>query len=170
MWKKFEVIYENQCDLNIHLLQQQYYNLKIESNESIATFIARIENITHKLNVLGSKISDNMIITKILISLPENLRYFNCAWESTFAENKTLPNLTSRLIAEELRFKQDETPMALFLKKQTNESVRLCYHCKKSGHLKRNCWLLKKSNGQEEKKMMRIKKLVPIPKVLRVKR
>ena len=152
MWKKFEVIYENQCDLNIHLLQQQYYNLKIESNESIATFIARIENITHKLNVLGSKISDNMIITKILISLPENLRYFNCAWESTLAENKTLPNLTSRLIAEELRFKQDETPMALFSRKQTNESVRLCYHCKKPGHLKRNCWLLKKSNGQEEKK------------------
>ena len=62
-----------------------------------------------------------------------------------------MPNLTSKLIAEELRFEQDETPMALFSKKQANESVKLCYHCKKPGHLKRNCWLLKKSNGQEEK-------------------
>ena len=26
-----------------------------------------------------------------------------------------------------------------------------CYHCGKSGHLKRNCWILKKDKGQENK-------------------
>lgn len=45
-------------------------------------------------------ISDSMIISKVLATLPEEYGYFASAWDSTVRNNKTLENLTSRLIAE----------------------------------------------------------------------
>lgn len=48
-------------------------------------------------------VSDSMIITKILLTLPSNLNHFASAWESLSEEQRTLANLTSRLTIEEAR-------------------------------------------------------------------
>ncbi|KAK9708200.1 GAG-pre-integrase domain [Popillia japonica] len=65
---------------------------------------------------MGEEISDKMLVTKVLISLPENMKHFVSAWESTPSDKQTLTDLTSRLMIEEERNKTSEDSMALAVK------------------------------------------------------
>ena len=153
MWVKLENVFDNKSEMNVHLLQQKFYNVKIESGESLAIFISRVENLSHQLSVLGSPIPDKMLITKILMSLPEKLKYFLCAWESTAVDDRTLSNLTSRLISEELRLEVEEPPVALVSKnqKKSDDKKGHCFICKKPGHFKKNCWFNKNKQSLKDK-------------------
>ena len=44
-----------------------------------------------------------MLITKILMTLPEQFNHFFSAWEATEKSERTLKNLTARLCMEESR-------------------------------------------------------------------
>ena len=143
MWVRLATAFDyNQSEVNVHLLQQQFYNCKKESNESISLFISRIENIAHKLSSVNSEIPQNMLLTKVLMSLPEEYGFFHCAWESTTENQKTLENLTLRLKTEELRLRAEEKPIALATssKSKVEKNDRLCFYCKKPGHVKKNCF------------------------------
>lgn len=74
-----------------------------------------------------------MIIAKVLTTLPEDYRYFASAWEQ---REKTLENLTARLIAEETRNKSKEPEEKAVTFKAADKK---CYKCNKSGHFARNC-------------------------------
>lgn len=80
--------------MSIHLLQQKFFLLKFDSSVSI--FISEIEDIKTKLKAAGEILSEKMIITKILMSLPENFKHFRSAWESVPADNQKLEDLMSR--------------------------------------------------------------------------
>ncbi|KAK9718150.1 hypothetical protein QE152_g23340 [Popillia japonica] len=71
-----------------------------------------------------------MVMSKILSTLPEQYKYFLTAWESTPISDKTITNLTSRLVAEELRNKVRENDIAVAFK----SSEKQCYKCKSKGH------------------------------------
>ena len=75
----------------------------MDQNDNIAQHISKLENLSRQLKQLGEPISDSMLITKILMTLPENYKHFYSAWDSIPTENKTLSNLTSRLMVEETR-------------------------------------------------------------------
>lgn len=82
MWNKLKLVYEQKSEANIHMLQQMWYSAKMGSTDSIASYIAKLEDIAHKLEVMGEKVSDNMIITKIFMTLPHSYDHFVSAWES----------------------------------------------------------------------------------------
>ena len=155
MWHRLGQAYERKTELNVHLLLQEFYVTKKQNNEDIATFMARIENMSYKLKVLESPVTESMIITKILMSLTDEMKHFQCAWESTPTEDKTLVNLRTRLIAEETRLKRDVKPVALAAIKandKANDKGMLCFVCKKPGHIKKNCWFNKNKDKKSEKK------------------
>nr|XP_046472588.1 uncharacterized protein LOC124214366 [Neodiprion pinetum] len=108
MWTKLHHVYEQKSDIGIHLLQQKWYKVTKESADSMATHIAEIEDLAHKIRTLDENISDSMVITKILITLPSSYSHFITAWESTSQEQRTLGILTERLLAEETRKKGSE--------------------------------------------------------------
>ncbi|KAK9687753.1 hypothetical protein QE152_g36031 [Popillia japonica] len=60
----------------------------------------------------------------------EKYKYFLTAWESTSISEKTITNLTSRLVAEELGNKVRENDIAEAFK----SSDKQCYKCKSKGH------------------------------------
>lgn len=66
-----------------------------------ATYITELKNLAFKLKSLGEEINDTMVISKILTALPENYRFFVSAWELTPSAERTIINLTGRLLAEE---------------------------------------------------------------------
>ncbi|KAK9709459.1 Zinc knuckle [Popillia japonica] len=80
-------------------------------------------------------VDDNMIMCKILSTLPEKYKHFTTAWDSTPTNEKTLTKLTARLMAEEARLqgKEAEEISVAFV---TNEK---CFKCKKAGHFAKNC-------------------------------
>lgn len=69
-------IYEQKSDASIHMLQQDWYNATKKSSDDIATYIAKLEDIAHRLKLMGETISDSMIITKILMTLLAGYKHF----------------------------------------------------------------------------------------------
>ncbi|GLV33437.1 hypothetical protein CBL_20176, partial [Carabus blaptoides fortunei] len=67
-----------------------------------------MEEIKSKIQAQEDELSDRMIITKILMSLPAEYRHFVSAWESVPENKQTINELSARLYIEETRLKQDE--------------------------------------------------------------
>lgn len=92
-------------------------------------------------------------MSKILAILPEDFKYFRSAWESTQKFERTLENLTSRLLAEETRKTSKEKDEAVAFKAQVkNSKDNRCYKCNKVGHIARYCRLSTPSNTNRQVK------------------
>ncbi|CAL1677481.1 unnamed protein product [Lasius platythorax] len=89
MWQKLTSVYEQKSEASIHMLQQDWYNTTKKSSDNIATHIAKLKDIAHRLKLMGEAIADSMIITKILMTLPAGYRHFVSAWESASADGRT---------------------------------------------------------------------------------
>ncbi|UYV67553.1 hypothetical protein LAZ67_5001179 [Cordylochernes scorpioides] len=84
-----------------YLLQQRFFEYKMNPNDNIATHISKVETLAQQMKDLGEPISDVALITKIICSLPDKYKNFITAWDSVSSEEKTLENLTARLLKEE---------------------------------------------------------------------
>lgn len=137
IWDKLHTIYEQRGELSVHILQQKFFSIKFEENESVSQFLGRFESLLSKLKNLNAEVSQTMAITKITLSLPSQFQHFVSAWESVPAEKRTMDELTARLLIEEQRATSkhgEEESSALVLK-----SAGKCFQCGKTGHLKKDC-------------------------------
>ena len=87
---------------------QKFHQVQLEPNESILNFITRVQKLTKQLKDLGQEASDESIIAKILMSLPEQYNSFRSAWDSTELNRQTMENLVSRLVKEETILSQSQ--------------------------------------------------------------
>ena len=116
MCKHLESVYEQKSECtSVHMLLQQCYSYQKEPGNDIATHIVKLENLAHRLQILGEKIPNQMIISKILMTLPPSFKYFISAWESTQPNERTLTNFISMLTIEENIFKQLDQEILIFL-------------------------------------------------------
>lgn len=97
---KLDAIYEQKTEINKMLAHERFSQYKMDSSDSIARHIAKVENLAQQLKDTGETVSDIAIITKILGSLPSKFRSFRQAWLSLDEAKQTIQNLTSRLIDE----------------------------------------------------------------------
>lgn len=172
MWSKLKTIYDKESAVSVHLLQQKFFMLSFDT--SVSMFISKIEEIKNKLRTAGETLSDKMVITKILMSLPDQYKHFRSAWESVPVDTQTLEELTSRLLLEEERCISAEKTVALtartsFQKKQTRLT---CHVCNKVGHVARSCFFRNKINknsndekdeSQEKQKTLKVCKFCKKP-------
>lgn len=156
MWDKLHSVYEQRDECGKQLLQQQFFSFAKSDEDDMATHISKLETLVFKLRQLGMAIDEEMVITRLLTSLPVEYNHFSSAWDSTAAISQTLGNLTSRLIAEEGRIQKfsDEASEAFFVRKSrasksnknderreesSTEKKGKCFGCGKKGHYKRDC-------------------------------
>ncbi|UYV68993.1 hypothetical protein LAZ67_6001951 [Cordylochernes scorpioides] len=175
MWKKLSTIYELKSETNKYLLQQRFFEYKMNPNDNIATHISKVETLAQQMKDLGEPISDVALITKIICSLPDKYKNFITAWDSVSSEEKTLENLTARLLKEESlqdhwdssgNFKPDNALMtfskfnrnstASNKQQQHQQSIKdkkkntHCGYCKKKGHWWKECYKRKEEQkGQQ---------------------
>lgn len=102
MWDKLKSLYEKKSEALVHILQQQWFTATKDPSD-INTHIAKLIDLAHRMRNMGETISDKMLMTKILLTLPPNYDHFINAWESTTEAKRTKDNLISRLSLEELR-------------------------------------------------------------------
>ena len=128
------------------MLLQQWYNYQKEPGDDVATYIIKLEN---RLQTLGEKIPNQMIIIKILMTLPQSFKYFISVWELTQPNERILINLISKLIIEETRTgTKERTENIAFIankyqyKKNSekgNIKSGVCHYCHKPGHWIKEC-------------------------------
>jgi len=145
MWTKIKTIYERDNEQQKCNLLQNFYSMMYDKSSDVVTYISKLKNLANRLKVLKVELDDNMIISKILVTLPDEYRHFASAWESTEMDSKTLENLTARLIAEEMRIKariSDEKEVAF---KTTSKK---CFKCNKVGHFSKDCRVKTNQNNK----------------------
>ncbi|KAJ8897006.1 hypothetical protein PR048_002352 [Dryococelus australis] len=157
IWKKLLTVFERRFDLPVHLLQQKFFNLQFLPGESMSEFFSRVEETVSNLKQLGEKLSETMIITKILMVLPSTYANF----DSIPVDGRTMGNLIARLLIKEERFvsskEDDSTAFAVEQKFNTikkllgigKNSIR-CHFCNKLGHIKKDCYQFKRETQKSE--------------------
>lgn len=136
MWQKLTTIYGSDGTDKKCTLMREFFAAQYQRGTPIMTHVSQLQNIFNKLKVIDAKVEDEMLISKILCTLPGSMNAFITAWEMLEKEKQTLTNLMSRLMAEETRMKgnvKDEGAVAFGAKE-----IR-CYRCDKPGHVKRTC-------------------------------
>lgn len=161
MWTKLNSVYDMKSNETLSLIQKQFFECKWESSESVAHNLSKLENIVTKMKSLGGGIPDSMMLTRVLCILPTKFNHFHSAWDSVDEQKKTLENLTTRLMAEELRIQRQEasseSTVALFTNSRQRNTVNnrydrrgqdeyvrsnkqiSCYTCGRRDHLKKDC-------------------------------
>lgn len=176
MYKKLCDIYGKDTEQQKCSLLQEFFNFSYEKGVDMSLHISQLENLAFRLKALNQNIEENMLISKIITTLPEQYRHFRSAWESTPEKDKTLTNLTSRLIGEEKMLNTNENEGAVafniekignnvkntgnnHLKSHAGSSKEVkCFSCGKIGHFSKNCFknigqrckICKKTNHQEK--------------------
>lgn len=164
MWSTLKSNFEQASKSNILFMQQKYYAFTKDADDSISVFIAKLMEIVQQLRDQKESISESMVMTKILMSLPAEYNHFHSAWESTNSDEQTMSNLRARLLAEELRLKaqgkvesvealvarltlskRGNTRRSTSSRGQDNKKAKgdkprgKCFGCGEGGHWKRDC-------------------------------
>lgn len=152
MWKKLHSVYEQKSETSVHLIQQKLFAYQMNEGDSMASHISKLEDLAQQLKDLGAPIEQSTLVTKILMTLPSNYSHFHVAWESTASIERTLDNLTSRLLVEESRMTAFENVQlnstafsvssSMQRRKGNLQKRRVpgkCFKCNKAGHWHKDC-------------------------------
>lgn len=175
MFSKLCDIYQKDNDQQTCTLLQDFYNFTYEKEGDMSSHISNLENLAFRLKALNQDINDTMLMSKILTTLPADYKHFCTAWDSAAKSERTLTNLTSRLLAEETRIKtssEKEVSVAFKATENKNKNYkypeRKCYKCGKTNHYAKDCFskkpmcrICKKTNHSEENCFYRKKEDMP---------
>ncbi|KAL7291706.1 hypothetical protein TKK_0014495 [Trichogramma kaykai] len=157
MWNKLHAVYEMKSKESLSLIQKKFFDFKWDPAGSMSQRISDLEQLANKMKLQNREIPQSMLITRILCTLPAKYDHFHSAWDSTEAGKRTLENLTTRLMTEELRLdnRDNEESVSTALlsnlqvsknhrtyEKKTNDfkgKVRRCYNCKSTEHIQHEC-------------------------------
>lgn len=89
MWNRLHGVFEKKSETSILFLQQRYYSYTRNPKDDMATYISKLEEIVQQLSDLDLQIPQEMVISKIILSLPSEYRHFSSAWESTAKDERT---------------------------------------------------------------------------------
>ena len=136
IYEKITKLFLRDAEINKQKTMEEFFTYQWNKTFTVYENISKLEQLQFSLSKLNHIIDDQMLMSKIISILPENYSYFVSAWDSTDPVNKTMGNLTTRLISEEMRAKATDNPAIAF-------NAAVCYSCSKKGHISRNCPLNK---------------------------
>lgn len=143
MWRKLQSVYEQKTETSVHIIQQRFFQFKYEKGIAMSVFLSKIQEMQNQLKQMGEDISDKFVITKVLMSLPNEFKHFVSAWESAPDDKQTIDNLVARLLIEEERLKEknedlEQTSSSSAFVAKNKKPVK-CYKCGKTGHYQSDC-------------------------------
>ena len=136
MWCKLLKLFERSDEESKAAVMEELLTAKYERGSSIASHISKLENIFHRLRTLSPEVGDDLLISKILSTLPENLNHFKTSWRMSASTHQTLENLITDLITEE---DMKETPSEQNLAFLAEN--KRCSRCAKANHSAKFCKL-----------------------------
>ncbi|EFX70925.1 hypothetical protein DAPPUDRAFT_256468 [Daphnia pulex] len=122
MWTKMETAYSESAADSSLLLRSRFYGCKFLPGQTVLEFITEIEQVVSRLRaIIRIVLLDEQIIVKVTMSLPPSLKLiFKAEWESAVTAERTLSNLTTRLVQMEKEINESEKESDALLSKRVN--------------------------------------------------
>ena len=118
--------------------------MKLKEGQSVQKHVKALTEIFDELAIVGEPLDDESRVVHVLASLPESYDMLVTALEAN-ADVPKLEIVTERLLHEESKQKNKDTPINTDLKAMTSKHKKprrniKCHHCGEIGHIKRDCW------------------------------
>ena len=120
IWSTIKGLYETQNTNRVLALKGKLYALKMNENESVDGFIARIKDLKDKLGSIGEKVSDSDLVTLTLNRMTDEYQTF-ISGLSAREKAPSFDELIAILLQEEERrqnLKTQSNDLALMAKKR----------------------------------------------------
>ena len=141
---------------NIFFLRRKFFIIKMEEDDDMLAHINKVKALADELNGADVAINNGDIVVTLLESLPSSYEYLMIAMERSPIQELTLDYLTSRLLYELSRRKENESrgETSALLAKQSrggasrSSTEKVCFYCGKKGHIAKYCF--KRKNNEKE--------------------
>ncbi|TXG67366.1 hypothetical protein EZV62_008641 [Acer yangbiense] len=139
--------------IKLQTFRREFENLKMKESESVKEYFSRVIGVVNHMRTLGEDVTNQKVVEKILISLPEKYEHIVAAIEeSKDLTTLSVEQLMGSLESHEQRrlLRNDQSVESAFqiklnLKQQKSDYVAddskpACKICKKKNHDTSNCW------------------------------
>ena len=142
VWNKLSSQFQKNMWANKLQLRRRLYTLTLKEDGSVQEHIKKLSEIFKELAIIGSPVEEEEQVVHLLASLPDSYSVLVTALEAN-AEVTKMEIVTKRLLHEARKQKdKDQHSHGGPTKALVSGKVLKCFHCKKPGHIKRNCRLL----------------------------
>ena len=87
MWSTLCAFYQQNSKENIYMVQNSFFKYKMSIGDSINTHVNKVISMGDLLKDLGKLVPEDMLITKIICSLPPNYNSIVTAWSNVPVED-----------------------------------------------------------------------------------
>ncbi|KAG8236804.1 hypothetical protein J437_LFUL014070 [Ladona fulva] len=106
MFEKPSNVYKRDMEEIKNQLIAEFIKYEYNKSVDVMTNIAALQTLAFRRNSLKLTVDDTVLMTKILMILPDQFKHFGSAWDSTAEDKKTQENLRARLLKEEEKLKK----------------------------------------------------------------
>ena len=136
-------------------LYKRLNQMRLSEGGDLESHLNEMEDLFSKLSSLGRPLEEDLKVIMVIASLPDSYSVLTTALEARADADLTLNVVKSKLIDEYIKRNgsTSDRPLDRALKVQCAPSNSvICHYCKKTGHMKRDCWKLKAKESGESKK------------------
>ena len=105
MWNRLLLEYANVASANASQLTSAFYQYRMDPSHSVAAHANKMRMMSEELKSVGAEVSQEILIMRILQTLPPSFDVFLVIWNTVPSVEQTIINLIARLITEEQRIK-----------------------------------------------------------------
>ena len=90
--------YQQKSRKNIYMVQNNFFEYKMSAGDSINAHVNKVMSMGNLLKDLGQLVPEDMLITKIVCSLPPSYNSVLATWTNVLAREQIFANLKIRLL------------------------------------------------------------------------
>lgn len=160
VWNKLKTYHEKATMTSRVSLLKKICSLNLCESGDVEKHLIELEELFDRLACAGQALEDPLKIAMMLRSLPDSYSGLVTALESRPEADLTMPFVKQRLLDEyQRRAERSVEPGEKVMKMQSKgQKKRLCYHCQKPGHFRKDCRLLLQQQQQQSKKSEEVPK------------
>jgi hypothetical protein len=99
MWNRQQLEYANMAVANAKQLLGKFNQYRMDPDHSVTVHIKRLRQMSKELRSVNSPVPKEVLIMRILQTLPPSFDNFLTFWNNVNLSEQTLTNLTSQLLA-----------------------------------------------------------------------
>jgi hypothetical protein len=157
--EKLDEVYQVKGTASRVYLKKSWQALKLKNGSDLEEHFRRFDDLTVKLRAAGCTLNDSDVTEQLLMSLSEEYNVTVEVLESM--EKPSMEVVRAKLRNRYVKLTKGKesksehadvsSDVAMFgSNKEISHKKAKCYNCGRSGHIKRNCWSLKKKESSEE--------------------